>query len=83
MPILYPTYMSIYSRRKRFIALVVSLILFATTFLITLPIIFKSTIGLYVRGVLYEALPGFLITIVLTLFKKRERYSSLRLVFIR
>jgi hypothetical protein len=51
----------------------------ATTFSIAFPIVFKSAIGVYALGVLYKSLPGLLITIVLALFKKGGRCSSLGL----
>ena len=70
-------------RGSRFLALAASLIYFAITFLITLPIVLRSTISLYKLTVLQEALPSFLSTIVLTLLRKGRRCSSLRLILVK
>src|ERR1700759_658901 len=80
--VLRPALAPICSERRRFSASAASLILFATTFSITLPIVFKSAIGLHALGVSYELLPTFLMTIVLALLRKGGRCSSLRLAFV-
>jgi len=43
----------------------------------------KERYSLHDTSVLYKALPGFLMTIILALFKKGGKHSSLRLAFVR